>query len=329
MKELKSTRSGGLRFRARSMIFAAFALGLAVLSLQGALDKHGKEVVDDTTAESIGIFLVARTINAAVSTLQTSTVGAGFTMQIGEALDPVNDAVERLSSAMVWAIGSLLLQGIAVDLAASELFKWGFSVIAVSTALLLVAADQRLFESKTGSWVTRCRDFSVRLFAIAVMIRFAVPMFVVVSIMISEVIVQEQIDQSRNNVDLQREIFVIEPQSEDENAGAANELGTEINANTESVDEQGFFLNIWERIAEISDDVVETVSEVSLPSIPNIDAMRTAAADLVESLTRLLVYVAIKNILLPLVFLFFALKGAIPLTRYLAGIGTPGEKSQD
>ena len=329
MKESNHSQPENLHIRVRLVVLVVLALGLALLSVQGAPDRHGRDQIEDTTNEAIAIFLVARTINAAVSTLQTSTVGAGFTLQIGEALDPINDAIERLSSVMVWVIGSLLLQGIAIDLVASDVFRWGFAVIAVSTALLLYAADRHPSRSKKGSWVTRYRDLTFRLFVVAAMIRFAVPAFVVISVTLSEMVVQDRIDESRSDVELQSAVIDDDSLTLDDSVDAPGNLVADSNSETESTDDQSLLDGFLEQFAAIREAASETFSGFNLPNIPDIETMRDNAATLVESITRLLVYIAIKNILLPLVFLIFALKGAIPLTRYLSALGTSGAKSQN
>ncbi len=333
MPESEKAQPPGIRIRARCVVFAVLAMGLAALSVHGALDDYGSELIDNTTTESIGIFLVARTINAGVSTLQTSTVGAGFTMQIGEALDPVNDAVERLSSVMVWAIGSLLLQGLAIDLAASAVFQWGFAAIAVATAILLFAADQNFANSTVATWVPRCRDFAFRAFAIALMIRFAVPLFVLVSVLLSGLIVQKDLDKSKESVQVHGEIFGIEPESITNEVGLLDANLPESNAESGAEDESGFldFGFIRRPIAAIQAALREFTVGIAdrLDVSDRINEMLAVARELVENLTRLLVYVALKNILLPLVFLAFAMKGAVPLTRYLVQLGTGGGVPRD
>ena len=105
----------------RAFILAAVALVLTAFSFHGALDDFAHAQVVETTNESIGIYVISRAINASVSILQTSQVNVPLlaSVQVGEMLDPVNDAVERLSSIVVWAVGSLFLQRILLEIAAS------------------------------------------------------------------------------------------------------------------------------------------------------------------------------------------------------------------
>ena len=104
--------------RLKVMIFAIFAVALLALSFHGTLDDFANKQLTATTNESIGILAVAGATNAAISAFQTSQLKVPFlaSIEVGQLLDPVNDAVERLSSVMVWAIGSLFLQRILLEI---------------------------------------------------------------------------------------------------------------------------------------------------------------------------------------------------------------------
>ena len=74
-------------------------LVLTATSTHGTLDTFAEELLGETTAESFGLYVLARGINAAVSVFQSTEVNAVVgSLSVGEALDPVNDAVERFSS---------------------------------------------------------------------------------------------------------------------------------------------------------------------------------------------------------------------------------------
>ena len=113
--------------RPRLFVFAAIILALSVLPFAGTLDDFADEPRTDTMIETIGIY---RTINSGVSVLQSPDVGVEIRLSAslgpGETLDPSNDAAERLCGRPVWAIGSLFLQQIVLEAAASSVFKWPF-----------------------------------------------------------------------------------------------------------------------------------------------------------------------------------------------------------
>ena len=195
--------------RWRAMIFAAFVFALLALSFHGALDDFAREQVDATTTESISIYALARGINAAISLLQTSEVKAPFlaSIQVGALLDPVNDAVERLSSVMVWAIGSLFLQRIVLEIAASPVFKWTFltlALAAMSALLLLGSQHSRDVLSRTLALsegrLAGFRGWMIRAFVVAAIVRFIVPAFVSISFLISQMILGAEIEKNHERL---------------------------------------------------------------------------------------------------------------------------------
>ena len=156
----------------RAIVIAAVAFTLTALSFHGALDELAQEQVAETTNQSIGIYVVSRGINAVVSVLQTSQINVPLlaSAQVGEMLDPVNDAVERLSSIVVWAVGSLLVQRILLEVAASPVFKWILCSIALVTIAVLLLMEWGAFRTRcrqiiavSDTKLERCRDWLVRL----------------------------------------------------------------------------------------------------------------------------------------------------------------------
>ena len=193
----------------RAIIFAAFAFALLALSSHGALDDFAHEQVANTTTESIGIYAAARLINASISVLQTSQVNVPLlaSIQIGELLDPINDVVERLSSAMIWAIGSLFLQRIVLEITSSPVFKWTFFAfgLAVIFALLLFSWERSrnvFLRTLTIPEVKLdgCQDLIVRVFVIAAIFRFIVPVFIAISFLISQMILESEINENRESL---------------------------------------------------------------------------------------------------------------------------------
>ena len=203
------SRRGATVTRHRARLLTVGALALLALSYHGALDDFAHEQVTDTTTESIGIYALARVTNGAISVIQTSQVKVPFlaSIQVGELLDPVNDAVERLSSAMVWAIGSLLLQRIVLEIAASPVFKWGFlalGVAAISALLLFGWERSRNVLSRTLAFsevkLDGFQDLMIRAFVIAALVRFIVPVFIAISLPISQVMLESEINENRESL---------------------------------------------------------------------------------------------------------------------------------
>ena len=174
----------------------------------GALDNFAREQVAETTNESIGIFALLIGLNATISVIQSSELDVVFaSVQLGELLDPINDEVERLSSAIVWALGTLFLQNVVLGVAANSIFKWMFFAISLVTisALLLVGWGRfrnmfcGIFGVSTAT-VDRCRDLLIRIFILAAIFRFIVPVFVAISFLVSQLLLETEINKHKEDL---------------------------------------------------------------------------------------------------------------------------------
>ena len=388
MQEPTGDPTLGRRLRYRTLILVAFALGLAVVSAFGVLDRLGQGFVAATTAESIGILLVSMGFDAGISALQDLPI-------VGAGLDPINDAVERLSMVIVWAIGSLLLQRTALELVSSAAFQWGFVAICAVVVPLLLLLERRRSGDRSSIGVERYRGWLVRVLVVAAMVRFFVPAFLAASATVSNVVLQPEIEEHRATLEaLSTEIFGgeetivddqetpgeqatapqvadqqneaapadgetpetasadadgAEPAPEDREAagpapgdqdaaGPAPEdqdaagpaPGDQEAAGPAPEDQGGFLGGLLGGVSAAQDAALDLLSGVSLPEIPDVilpempdlATIQAMAGEAMELLSRLLVAIAIKNIALPLVFLWIAVKAAAPLARWLIGLGT-------
>ncbi len=192
-------------------ILAGVLLALTMLSFHGALDDLAHKRLSDTTKESVGIYALARATNASISVLQSSEVGMALvgkvSVKLGEVLDPINDAIERLSSIMLWAIGSLLLQRLVLEVTSTAVFRWGFFCIGLVAFLALFLPAWKpcrelvrvRFQISAVS-LARCRDLLVRIFVVGAVVRFIVPSFVLVSIMAAEMFLGTTIQEHRDRL---------------------------------------------------------------------------------------------------------------------------------
>ncbi len=81
------------------------------------LDSKGEEYVNQTLKRAFVSFATIRVMNAVISVVQDTTIdltpmGIGTSVAIGEALDPINDMVERASYVMLLSTVSLSAQKI-------------------------------------------------------------------------------------------------------------------------------------------------------------------------------------------------------------------------
>ena len=197
----------------RAMIVGGVSLVLIAVSFHGGLDEFTQQQVAETTNETIGIYVVSRAINALVSMLQTSQVNVPLlgSLQVGQILDPVNDAVERLSSTVVWAVGSLFVQRILLEVAESLVFQWTLFSIGVATvaALLLMEWSRARMWCCRMSGVTdrgleRGRDWLVRSFVVVAIFRFIIPLFIGASCLVSQIFLESEITKDREQLSVLR-----------------------------------------------------------------------------------------------------------------------------
>ena len=111
-----------------------------IISWAGVLDDISAEILNDSLINAIATYGSARLINGLVSVLQSTTVEAGAlfvkgSLNIGQMLDPVNDAVERLSNIMTVAIGSIVLQKTLLAITSSLLFNVVLTVSGLGLAI--------------------------------------------------------------------------------------------------------------------------------------------------------------------------------------------------
>ncbi len=334
--------------RYRTSILAAVVLALTTLSLHGGLDNVAQENVAETTKESMGLYVISRSINAGISTLQSSQVKVPFlaSIQIGELLDPVNDAVERLSSAMVWAIGSLFLQRIVLEVAESSVFKWSFfaaGLLAISA--LLLAGWERVRNpfcevfAVSKATLDRCRDLLVQIFIVAVIFRFIVPTFVVTSSLVSQTFLETEISEHRKKLSawekdvsgIQKQIIDeqnVREQSLDEQKAPEPVLPDEKEAREQDSSLRHYFTEAFSWMSDAATQVRDKVSMARFPSISSGIAEKTndmvmsmtkllveKTNDMVTSMTELLVAIVVENIILPIVFLMIAVKCSVPIAK--------------
>ncbi|MDE2717441.1 MAG: hypothetical protein OXI33_10540, partial [Chloroflexota bacterium] len=191
--------SGQTPARYRVGLFACAVLGLSTLSFLGPLDKLAHVHAEEATTQALGAYATVRALNMGVSVLQTSELNAVIGgVQIGQLLDPINDAAERASTALAWSIGSLFVQRILLDFASSSLVKWVFVASGLLALLALLPLASILGVS--GAVLDSVRRASVRCFAIAGMLRFFVPVFVASSHLASQALLQEKLNEDQNAV---------------------------------------------------------------------------------------------------------------------------------
>ncbi len=174
------TRTLHMRIAATACVL--FAL---IVSYTGLLDHRAQNYSDATLKRALVTFAVARTLNGVISVAQETEValrpaGVGVSLSPGELLDPINDLIERFSWVMLVSTTSIGVQQFMLKLSA----WWTVDVVLTLSAVALLAAIW--FERWPGPW--RARVFKISLAAL--LIRFAIPVLLLVTSAVSSAFLQ-------------------------------------------------------------------------------------------------------------------------------------------
>jgi hypothetical protein len=178
-KEGAEMKGLNLNSKQKKAIISALVVLVGILAASSVVNRaidssfvHGWEEKANQylleTAKRAGfIYLAARGINAGVSLLQSVEVGVvAASLHPGQALDPVNDAVERLSWIMLLSLASIGVQKILMEMA-----PWLGTVILLSIAMLVILL---------GIWLPKymkidLRGLGLKLVLLALVVRFFIP----------------------------------------------------------------------------------------------------------------------------------------------------------
>lgn len=262
----------------RSRILGTLLCAIAVVvALTGVLDRSSRDVADAALARSLVTFALARTLDSAISVAQGTEVavepgGVGVNFAPGQALDPINDLVERFSAAMLVATSSLALQGVLLDMAR----WWAANLVLVLAAALALVAIWR------PSWLGSLgRRAAIRALSIVVFVRFGVPVFVLGSNLVFQTFLAAD-QQAANDA-----LTVTGAQVE---ALAEASAGTEVPAGEPS---------LAERLEGFIDDSLQ-----ALDARERMRRLADSVSGAVEHMVHLIVIFALQSIILPLVFLW-------------------------
>lgn len=380
----------------RAIIITVIALTLIAVSSHGGVDRFAQKQVVQTSSQAIVMYATSRAINGSVSILQTSQVKLPLlaSVEVGQILDPVNDAVERLSSSLVWAIGSLFVQGILLEISASPAFVsilFGLGAAMAGFSLLMEWSRFRIASGRIlsvpESTLERCRDWLVRAFVLAAILRFIVPVFLALSFVVSQMFLESGIAKNTEKLTLLQSEASQVAGSSSPDTGALQEERARVEASVKEFEDsiasaQEEIERLDQRIAELKDEVedevgmlrflpeslggvsdgeelqaanerrgeleqeIETIEgnlregeetlecidtqlgggscaslweRISSAGAVGFSQLRERFEQLVEmakDITLLLVAMAVKTILFPLLFLMGAVKCSLPIARY-------------
>lgn len=180
-------------------LFLAFAIAALLLVLPVKeipdLDDRSSEYFISAIVRAGVAYATCRTVNAAVSVLQESTLqvepaGVGVSLAVGQILDPINDMTERVSSILVMVVVSLGVQKLIYEIAI-------YCVPLLLAVLLVVAGCLFLFDGRKVALLRR-HIFMLMLFVSV--FRFFLPLSAFCGDILAERFFNPQIAVVRENL---------------------------------------------------------------------------------------------------------------------------------
>ena len=273
----------------KRLLWTAVILLAVVGAATGHIDRASEDQAEAALKNALVTFAVARTLNGVISAAQGTEValepgGVGVVLSVGEVLDPVNDLIERFSAVMLVAASSLGLQTLLLNITS----WWG-----VSAFLFAAAAGFLVVIWAPRSTAARYAGPALRLLLILLFVRFAVPVLIVGTTLISDAF--------------------LAPEQE-----AATAILRDTTEDIERINEEAQPVTPGEQ--SFMDRLGEMIDE-SLQSMRVGDRMRElkeSASNAAEHIVSLIAIFVLQTILLPLLFLWLFMAGL----RGIAGRST-------
>lgn len=272
----------------------AMLVAVAIL-LAGAwlkpLDERARVAVDDGLVRALAIFATARSLNAIISVVQGTEIsvqpaGFGPNFAPGQILDPVNDLVEQFSELMLLASVSFGLQLFLINVGGNDVVSWMLSVVAFAWiwACWRQAAAQALL---------------TRLLLGLVLIRFAIPIVVVVSGTIFQAVLNADYSEDKKKIEVSE---------------------SQITRLTTPAEEPKVEEGLTERIKRWLSQGAGIKNEIAKRA----DELKKISEDTVKSIVRLIAVFLLQTLVLPLLILWLLLRlggilGDLALPRRQSG----------
>jgi hypothetical protein len=279
---------------------------LVFVSWQGKVDDYSKTYINDSLQGAVVAYAGARTLNAGISVLQSTDVGVGFaSITIGQSLDPINDLIEDFSSLLKWAIGSLLIQKILLNVI-SDL---GFNLLLSGAGLWLIV---------DLIWPSRF-SIQVRKFVLSILvIRFALVAAVLCNSLVDQLYLERELTQ---NIAAINELSAFVNDKPEQYTLIKDTDGSLLDGPTlDSTDGALGLLGKWaQNTADVVEDsIVSTTDGIvngwnGIVSTLDISVLKEKTDAAIENILQSMAIFAFKSILMPLLFLFAILRS----TKYV------------
>ena len=258
-------------------------------------DGVARKWVDDAIARALMAYGTARVMNAVISVIKGSSIhaqpaGVGVSIALGQAVEPLDDLVERFSWIMMISLISLGIQKVMI-----EICPWlSLYILCVPGLLLLI--PHIWMRSKKSSHVLQ--DIGRKLLLAAFVVRFAVPVVAYLNEYTYDAFLKTHYDSASSSINRDAEAL-----RGDEN------IDIRIEEDPEAANEGSW----WDKLKRGYDQVKQIVGEpgnMVADLKQRMELLKNKASDLIENFIRLSVLFIVNTILLPIGFLWALVKVA-------------------
>ena len=247
----------------------------------GWVDEIGRRYTETGVKRGLVTYAVARGLNAVISVAQGTEValqpaGIGVNFTPGQILDPVNDLVERFSWIMLASTTSLGIQRVLLEIAVWPGLTVLITVLATLTVILLWY--RRTAPHRWRAWVWR-------ITAVAMILRFAVPVAAILNEGAYHLFLEQRYESSRQALE-----------ASIERIQAVNDK----TAQSRPPQPSGSWVDEAKRW-------YQSVA-AGLDLRARIEEYKRAAADIAEYIIDVIVIFVLQTILFPLLFLWLTLR---------------------
>jgi hypothetical protein len=252
-------------------LLAFIALAAAA---SGIADDTAESYAEDALKRALVTFAAARTLNGVISVVQSTEIGVGVTVAVGQILDPVNDLIERFSGVMLVAASSLGLQNVLLGITAS----WGVTLALIVATLFAVVTLwwPGLAKSKIAAAASR-------IALVMLCVRFIIPVLVIATNLVSDVFLAPGQEEATAAIEMTTKD--IEGMNEEVEAPTEADQSVMERLNA-AIDESLAAVNVSQRLHNLKD----------------------SAANATEHIVDLIVLFVLQTIILPLAFLWILIQ---------------------
>lgn len=214
------------RFHGRKRQVAVVVVCLVVMmSWLNVIDRKTESYVNDATVQALATYGTMRLANAAISTIKSVEVDVQVaSVQVGAALDPIDTLIEEGSNVVRFAIGSLIIQKLMVEIVSTSFFKTTLTL----AGLILI-----------GSLYLRGGRYSnlfLKVFSLAAMARFLFVLVIFLNALMDQAFLDQKTEATRQN--LEKKAGAISQAHESPKNGLSAQENEELKGRIEQVSQE-------------------------------------------------------------------------------------------